>query len=93
MTCDQTPSTARTNRRRPPPLGRQAWNLTRSLAAFVADGCRTVSERQYRRRLETCDGCDRRRGNRCLECGCRLSLKARGRAFACPLGKWPRDDE
>lgn len=72
-----------------PPLHRQAWNLARSLADFVADGCTTVSDEEYRQRLEVCDTCDQRRGNRCLKCGCRLALKARGRAFQCPLGKWP----
>jgi hypothetical protein len=76
--------------RKPPPLPRQAWNLARSLADFVADGCRTVTPDEYRRRLEICDACDHRRANRCLKCGCRLSLKARGRAFQCPEGKWPR---
>jgi len=72
----------------PPPLAEQAWNLARSLADFLADGCQTVTAGDYRRRLEICDPCDYRRGNRCLKCGCRLSLKARGRAFKCPLGKW-----
>lgn len=76
--------------KRPPSLSRQAWNLARSLADFVADGLRTVTADQYRQRLEICDTCDRRRGNRCMVCGCRLSLKARGRAFRCPLDKWPR---
>jgi hypothetical protein len=87
----QEPSTAGVDEasQKPPPLVRQAWNLARSLADFVADGCKTVSEEQYRGRLEICDVCDRRRGNRCLQCGCRLSLKARGRAFKCPLDKWP----
>jgi hypothetical protein len=72
-----------------PPLHRQAWNLARSLASFVADGCTTVAKEQYQCRLAICDTCDQRRGNRCLVCGCRLSLKALGRAFECPLGKWP----
>jgi len=72
-----------------PPLRRQVWNLARSLADFLADGCKTLTQEQYRARLEICDRCDQRRGNRCLKCGCRLSLKARGRAFKCPLGKWP----
>ena len=75
--------------RRPPPLLRQAWNLATSLADFVADGCQTVTTQEYRQRLEICDACEQRRGNRCLKCGCRLSLKARGRAFQCPEGKWP----
>jgi len=84
----KTPAASKPNRM--PSLPRQAWNLTRSLAAFVADGMRTVTEQQYRQRLEICNTCDRRRRNRCLKCGCRLSLKARGRAFRCPLRKWPK---
>jgi hypothetical protein len=74
---------------KPPPLHEQAWNLATSLAAFVADGLKTVDEDQYRKRLETCNACDHRRANRCLKCGCGLALKARGRAFECPEGKWP----
>ena len=67
----------------------QAWNLASSLAAFIADGCETVSPEDYSARLAICDTCDRRQGNFCRECGCNLSLKATGRAFKCPLNKWP----
>ena len=70
-----------------PSLARQAWNLARSLADFVADGCKTVTREQYQARLEVCDSCEHRRSNRCMKCGCRLSLKAQGRAFKCPEGK------
>lgn len=73
----------------PPPLPRQAWNLATSLAAFVADGLKTVSPDEYAARLAVCDACEFRHDNRCLQCGCALSLKARGRAFTCPLQKWP----
>ena len=74
----------------PPPAVERAWNLARAITDFAADGFKTLSEIDYRQRLETCDPCDRRRGNQCLECGCYLRLKARGRAFDCPLGKWPK---
>ena len=77
---------------RPPRLIRRAWSLTQALADFAADGFKTLTEAEYRRRLEICDTCDRRRGNQCLECGCYLKLKARGSAFQCPLGKWPSTD-
>jgi len=76
-----------------PSLPRQAWNLTTSLASFVADGCKTVTKEEYQRRLEVCDACDERRENRCRKCGCYLTLKARGRAFRCPLDKWPTPQE
>lgn len=72
----------------PPPILSQAWSLTKALASFVGDGMKTVDNDEYEARLAICDTCDRRRGNRCLECGCRLSFKARGRAFECPIGKW-----
>jgi len=68
----------------------QARNLAQSLGDFVRDGCRLVTQEQYLERLTICDGCEHRRGRRCLVCGCRLYLKARGRAFRCPLGKWPQ---
>ena len=89
MTASRSEAPGDAELHQPPSLPRQAWNLARSLASFVADGLTTVTEDQYRRRLEICDPCDRRRRNRCLKCGCRLSLKARGRAFKCPLDKWP----
>jgi hypothetical protein len=55
----------------------------------VGDGFRTVDAARYRERPGACHACDHRRGNRCIECGCWISLKARGRAFTCPLGRWP----
>ena len=71
-----------------PPIAIQSWNLARSLADFVADGCKTVDDGEYRRRLEVCDPCEHRRNTRCVKCGCNLALKAKGRAFKCPEGKW-----
>lgn len=75
--------------RQPPPLYVQAWNLASALAAFAADGFRTVTKEQYQQRLAICDTCPERRGTQCLKCGCRLPWKATGRAFQCPLDKWP----
>jgi DNA-directed RNA polymerase subunit RPC12/RpoP len=72
-----------------PPLRRQAWNLASALAAFVADGCWTLTADQYRERLVVCDTCEHRRRNRCRKCGCRLAIKAKGRAFRCPEDRWP----
>jgi hypothetical protein len=74
-----------------PALPRQARNLAGALADFLADGCTLVNERQYRQRLEICQACEHRRGQRCVKCGCRLRWKARGRAFQCPAGKWPAE--
>jgi hypothetical protein len=65
------------------------WNLAQSLAEFVADGLAFVSSQTYEARLEVCDQCEQRIDTHCRICGCRLALKARGRAFQCPLGRWP----
>jgi hypothetical protein len=77
-----------------------AWNLTRAVADFAADvaahGIRgaLVSAEEYERRLAICESCvppeGYRTGNRCSHqgCGCYLSVKAKGRAFHCPVKKW-----
>lgn len=67
----------------------RAWNLAQSVAAFVADGCHTVSGAQYAERLNICQTCDSRQENICLACGCYLPIKAQWRAVGCPLAKWP----
>jgi len=85
-----TPAEVQDARKRLPPGWLQrGWNLASSLAAFTADACKTVSKVEYEARLNICDACPERQGNKCLKCGCRLSLKAQGRAFQCPLGRWP----
>ncbi len=52
--------------------------------------------RRYSERLEICESCDRRNGNRCGLCGCvlagRLLSKARLESESCPLKNWPGDD-
>jgi len=75
-----------------PPIARQAWNLATSLKNFVMDGFKTVTTEQYEERLTICDNCpdEQRIDNRCMACGCNLSLKARGRAFDCPRDYWPK---
>jgi hypothetical protein len=72
-----------------PPLTAQVANLVQSAFAFVGDGLALVDDAEYRRRLDVCRTCDRRAGKRCTACGCWIGLKARGRAFRCPLDRWP----
>lgn len=73
---------------RMPSVARMGWNAAASAVAFLADGLRTVSADVYRQRLEICDQCEYRAHDRCTKCGCNLSLKARGRKFECPDGRW-----
>lgn len=74
-----------------PSVGSQAWSFLNSVKDFVADGLKTVTREEYEARMKICDGCDKRVEDRCVKCGCYLSVKAKGRAFKCPLGKWPTD--
>lgn len=71
-----------------PSIMAQAWSVATAIGAFIADGFQTVSAEEYARRMQICDGCDRRTENRCSECGCFLAVKAQGRAFTCPLNRW-----
>lgn len=75
-----------------PSVKKRAWNLTKSLAQFASDGFRLASKDEYGRRMFICDQCDRRSENWCRECGCNLSVKVRGLAFECPIGRWNKSD-
>jgi len=92
--CDQEPFDVapRVRRSADATLLSKPWNLFRSLRAFMADGCYTLTAEEYRRRLMTCTHCGERDRSTCARCGCRLALKARGRAFTCPLGRWQSTD-
>jgi len=72
-----------------PKFAKQVWDLAKSLAEFAGDGLRTVDTEEYAARLSVCDGCGERDGARCRVCGCVVALKARGRVWRCPMGKWP----
>lgn len=73
-----------------PSLLKQGFNFLGALKDFAMNPD-SVSDAEYKKRLEICDTCDRRVDNRCSECGCFLSWKAQGAAFHCPLKKWPGD--
>ena len=74
-----------------PSVPQRVWNLAKAVAEFVADGCKTVSAEEYAARLAVCDTCDRRKGVWCKhrKCGCNRLIKAKGRAWKCPMNKWP----
>lgn len=86
---DPRPRISKVKVKSPPKLLRMGWNVVWAMAAFAADGGKTLSAELYRVRLSICDSCPSRNGDRCTECGCNLTFKARGRAFQCPMGKWP----
>lgn len=41
-----------------------------------------------KKRITTCNSCDRKMGARCTKCGCYISLKTAVAAATCPIGKW-----
>jgi len=84
-----TPAALKSVPQQPSPhLTTQASNLFQSVVAFVGDGCGIVDDTTYQRRLDICCKCDRLSGNRCAACGCFIYVKARGRIFRCPIGRW-----
>lgn len=68
----------------------QIGNAAKAAVAFVASGCETVDDDEYNRRRSICSTCEFQdaASDRCRQCGCRLSMKTRGSAFTCPVGKW-----
>ena len=75
-----------------PPLRTQVASFLTALARFAGDGCKIVDKTEFDRRLEICADCDLfiRRNGRCGRCGCFGAIKARGRVWTCPEGKWDR---
>ena len=69
-------------------LARKVWNFTAAVAAFVSDGLKLVDNETYAARMAVCETGQFRSNNHCSQCGCMLTLKASGRAFKCPIGKW-----
>jgi hypothetical protein len=55
------------------------------------DGFKTVTKKEYADRITICDACPtkRRKGWRCMACGCVLAAKARIRTSKCEDGNWP----
>jgi len=76
-----------------PPVAEQLKNFSASMVDFIRDGMALVTADERRRRLDICRECSRRRENRCVECGCVLSVKAWGRAWTCPIGRWDAAEE
>lgn len=79
-------------------LAGQAWSLTKALAGYVVDGCRTVDEATYQDRVAACHVCPHRGRNgdmrKCGLCGCPVAKKALLPAERCPADppRWANPD-
>jgi hypothetical protein len=74
-----------------PPTREQVVSFLRSMAQFMADGFRVVDGAEFERRVEICKNCKpwfNARSGRCSVCGCYGKLKAKGKVWTCPKGKW-----
>ena len=70
-------------------LARDAWHAARR--AGEGSPLLLPSEAAAAR-LRVCETCPSLRGDRCVECGCYMTIKAHLAAMQCPLGKWPAAD-
>ena len=67
-------------------LARDAWYTARR----SAEGAPVLLPSEAAAaRLHVCEACPSLRGDRCIECGCYMTIKAHLAAMHCPLGKWP----
>lgn len=77
-----------------PPLFTQMRSFAKDMWKTARQGMRHLpvlvpAEEAYRR-MEICRGCDKYNSvdNRCLQCGCNMSIKTNLATSSCPLGKW-----
>jgi hypothetical protein len=70
-------------------------NFAKAVKEYTQAGMKNVSEEIYKQRLETCEGCPFKKGNRCQHksCGCNLAVKAKWASEKCPMDKWPKENE
>ena len=75
-----------------PPILQQAKNAAMAagrVAGAIIGGSKVLaSEETVKTRETTCDGCEFKRENRCLKCGCQWKVKIRLATEKCPVGKW-----
>ena len=71
-----------------PSLAKQAFNFAKSTTKHVAGGMMHVDSKTYQERVGICNGCDRLKDDKCIECGCFVKLKAKWASESCPIGKW-----
>lgn len=63
-------------------------SFLKSTAKHIMNGGKSVSKEVYEERLNICNGCEHRKGNRCDICSCNLGLKCARPLEECPIKKW-----
>ena len=71
-----------------PSIFQQIINFIKALYIHVKTGMNKVSGRVFMKRLDICNVCPHKRGERCGKCGCLLIPKAKWKTSTCPIHKW-----
>lgn len=69
-----------------PSLVQQAWNVSKAATGFVTSGFQIADQAEQERRIAICHTCELYDPvkDRCLKCGCKISLKTRIASSHCP---------
>lgn len=61
-----------------------------AIIKHIKNKLQEVDSNTYQKRILNCFKCESRskKGWKCTECGCSISLKAKWASESCPLGKW-----
>jgi uncharacterized paraquat-inducible protein A len=71
-------------------------SFTADLAEFIKQGAPVVSPKEFEERLNICNDCEHKEGDKvpkCGKCGCYLIVKARMKTTACPINKWEIEEK
>ena len=71
-----------------PSFFQQVKSFIKALYIHVKTGMNKVSGKVYMKRLDTCQTCPYKKGDRCGKCGCLLLPKAKWKTSTCPVNKW-----
>lgn len=67
-------------------------NFSKEISKFAKAGAPTVTEDEYKDRLQTCATCEHfLRERRCGLCGCVVAMKAQMKTADCPDNRWTKD--
>ena len=68
-------------------------NFAKETIEYAKQGAPNVSEASYKKRLETCAGCEhlRKQAMRCGMCGCLVEQKAKWATSSCPDARWKKE--
>ena len=67
-------------------------NFAKETKEFIKQGAPSVTEAQYKERLDECDSCPHliRKEMRCGLCGCMVEHKAKWQTSNCPDKRWTK---